>query len=80
MCIRDRPSSLIKTSPCEDSPIRFAGTTDAAGKFSFADVPLGAYGVGVKAGEKWKITFSGEYGAKMKEGKPFDIGKLKFKK
>lgn len=74
------PSSLIKTSPCEDSPIKFAGKTDAAGKFSFVDVPLGAYGVGVKAGEKWKITFSGEYGAKMKEGKPFDIGKLKFKK
>lgn len=74
------PSSLIKTSPCEDSPIKFAGKTDAAGKFTFADVPLGAYGVGVKAGEKWKITFSGEYGAKMKEGKPFDIGKLKFKK
>ena len=74
------PSSLIKTSPCEDSPIKFSGKTDAAGKFSFVDVPLGAYGVGVKAGEKWKITFSGEYGAKMKEGKPFDIGKLKFKK
>ena len=74
------PSSLIKTSPCEDSPIKFSGKTDAEGKFSFADVPLGAYGVGVKAGEKWKITFSGEYGAKMAEGKPFDIGKLKFKK
>lgn len=74
------PSSLIKTSPCEDSPIKFAGTTDAEGKFSFADVPLGAYGVGVKDGDKWKITFSGEYGAKMAEGKPFDIGKLKFKK
>lgn len=74
------PSSLIKTTPCEDSPIKFSGTTDAQGKFSFADVPLGAYGVGVKPGEKWKITFSGEYGAKMAEGKPFDIGKLKFKK
>ncbi len=73
------PSSMIKTSPCEDSPIKFAGKTDAAGKFTFADVPLGAYGVGVQAGEKWKITFSGEYGAKMQEGKPFDIGKLKFK-
>jgi len=74
------PSSLIKTSPCEDSPIKFSGKTDAAGKFTFADVPLGAYGVGVKDGDKWKITFSGEYGAKMAEGKPFDIGKLKFKK
>ncbi len=73
------PSSLIKTSPCEDSPIKFSGKTDAEGKFSFADVPLGAYGIGVKAGDKWKITFSGEYGAKMKEGATFDIGKLKFK-
>ena len=74
------PSSLIKTSPCEDSPIKFSGKTDAEGKFTFADVPLGAYGVGVKSGEKWKITFSGEYGAKMQEGKDFDVGKLKFKK
>ncbi len=73
------PSSMIKTSPCEDSPIKFSGKTDAEGKFTFTDVPLGAYGVGVKAGDKWKITFSGEYGAKMKEGETFDIGKLKFK-
>ena len=56
----------------ESCTVTVPGTTPAVNR--------GAYGVGVKAGEKWKITFSGEYGAKMKEGEPFDIGKLKFKK
>ncbi len=73
------PGSLIKASPCEESPTKFQGKTGADGKFTFADVPLGAYGVAVKVEDKWKITFAGQYGTKMKEGESFDIGKLKFK-
>ncbi len=73
------PGSLIKASPCEDSPVKFSGTTGDDGSFEFADVPLGAYGVAVKVEDKWKITFSGAYGAKMKEGAVLDIGKLKLK-
>jgi hypothetical protein len=68
----------IRTSPCEDSPIVFRGKTDADGRFTFADVPLGVYGVAVKPAESWKITESGAYGVGMQEGKPFDLGKLKF--
>ncbi|MEM6290280.1 MAG: hypothetical protein AAGA54_03415 [Myxococcota bacterium] len=72
------PSPRIKATPCEDSPIKASGKTDANGTFAFADVPVGAYGVGVKVGEAWKITFGGAYGAKMNEGDDFDIGTLKF--
>ena len=75
------PSSVgIKTSPCEDSPVRFDGKTAEDGAFEFKDVPLGAYGLAVKVDDKWKITLSGQFGAKMKEGEALDVGALKFKK
>lgn len=73
------PSRSIKRSPCEDSPIKFEGRTDSRGTFSFANVPLGAYGLGVKVGDSWKITFAAQYGAAMAVEQPYDIGKLKFR-
>jgi hypothetical protein len=74
------PATLIKKSPCEDSPVKFSGKTAADGGFEFKETPLGAYGIAVKVGDKWKTTLSGQYGAKMKAGETHDIGALKFKK
>jgi hypothetical protein len=74
------PATLIKKSPCEDSPVKFAGKTAADGAFEFQSTPLGAYGIAVRVGDKWKTTLSGQYGAKMKENETHDIGALKFKK
>jgi hypothetical protein len=74
------PATLIKKSPCEESPVAFTGKTGADGSFEFEGAPLGAYGIAVKVGDKWKTTLSGQYGAKMKAGETHDIGALKFKK
>ncbi len=74
------PATLIKRSPCEESPVAFSGKTGADGSFRFEEAPLGAYGIAVRVGGKWKTTLSGQYGAKMKEGETHDIGALKFKK
>lgn len=74
-----KPDSMFEKSPCDDSTTRFSATTDADGNFEFSEVPLGAYGVAVKVGEKWQITFGSEYGAEMKEGETLDIGSIKVK-
>ncbi|MCA9709621.1 MAG: hypothetical protein KDK70_27530 [Myxococcales bacterium] len=72
-----KPSSFFKKSPCAESPTRRAATTDTEGNFQIDDVPLGAYGLAVKVGKKWQLTFGSEYGADMKEGEVYDIGSVK---
>jgi hypothetical protein len=74
-----KPSSYIEKSPCEDSPTRRVATTDAEGNFEIKDVPLGAYGLAVKVGGKWQLTYGSEYGADMKEGAVYDIGSITLK-
>jgi hypothetical protein len=73
------PDTLFKTSPCGDSPVKFASKTSADGEFSFDAVPIGAYGVAVKVGGKWQLTMSSNFGTKMKEGDTYDIGSINVK-
>jgi len=73
------PNMMFETSPCDKSPIKFAGKTDGAGAFEFGDVPIGAYGIAVKVGGKWQLTVSSNFGAKMKEGLVYDLGAIKLK-
>jgi hypothetical protein len=73
------PSGWFTKSPCADSPTRFAATTDADGNFEMNDVPLGAYGLAVKVGNKWQLTYGAEYGVGMKEGEVYDIGSITLK-
>jgi len=73
------PNMMFKKSPCADSPVNFSGKTDADGNFAFAEVPIGAYGVSVKVGDKWQLTMSSNFGQKMKEGETYDIGAIKVK-
>jgi len=73
------PSSWFQKSPCAESPTRFSATTDADGNFEMKDVPLGAYGLAVKMGDKWQLTYGAEYGVGMKEGEVYDIGSITLK-
>jgi hypothetical protein len=75
-----RPSMMYKGTPCEDSKAKFAAKSDAEGYFEFKDVPLGSYGIAVKLGDKWRITFTQDFGSDMKEGSTYDIGSITLKK
>jgi hypothetical protein len=72
----ESPSSYYSKTPCTGAPTHLKGTTDADGRFSFQDVPLGAYGVGVKVGKKWQVTLGSAMGSKMKPGESVDIGEI----
>jgi hypothetical protein len=74
-----KPSGYFEKSPCAESPTRRTSTTDAEGNFEMKDVPLGAYGLAVKVGNKWQLTYGSEYGADMKEGQVYDIGAITLK-
>ncbi len=72
-----QPSFFVKTTPCADSKVKFSGTSDASGNFTFNDVPLGNYNVAVEVNGKWQTTWSTDFGVHMKEGSVYDIGSLK---
>ncbi|MFZ6185191.1 hypothetical protein [Nannocystis pusilla] len=71
------PSFIYTKTPCADQPVRFTGKTDAEGVWTFAEVPLGEYGVAVKVGSKWQTTLGFAMNGAMKEGEVFDIGSIK---
>jgi len=73
------PDMMFKTSPCDDSPVKFSAKTNADGEFTFDKVPIGAYGIAVKLGEKWQLTMSSNFGTKMREGESYDIGSIDVK-
>ncbi len=70
----ESPSMIYSRTPCTGAPTHLRGKTDAEGNFSFDDVPLGAYGMAIKSGRKWKITLGAAMGTKMTEGATYDIG------
>jgi hypothetical protein len=71
------PAFIYTKTPCADQPVRFSGKTDAEGGWSFADVPLGEYGVAVKVGGKWMTTLGFAMQGAMKEGEVYDLGSIK---
>ncbi|WAS93003.1 hypothetical protein [Nannocystis punicea] len=71
------PGFIYTKTPCADQPVRFSGKTDAEGVWSFAEVPLGEYGVAVRVGSKWQTTLGFAMNAAMKEGEVFDLGSIK---
>lgn len=72
----ESPSMIYSRTPCTGAPTHLVGKTDADGRFTFADVPLGAYGVAVKVGRKWQITLGTAMGSMMKQGESFDVGEI----
>ena len=76
----ESPDILYSRTPCTGAPTHLKGKTDAEGKFHFDDVPLGAYGIAIKDGGKWKITLGAALGSQMKEGAVYDIGPITLEK
>jgi len=72
----ESPDMLYSRTPCTGAPTHLEGTTDEDGRFRFDDVPLGAYGLAVKDGNKWKISLGAALGTQMKEGEVYDIGQM----
>ncbi|MBL4685510.1 MAG: hypothetical protein JKY37_13025 [Nannocystaceae bacterium] len=70
------PSGVFTRSPCAGRLRRFKGKTDEAGRFLFADVPLGSYGIAIKTGRSWRLSIFPTLGARMKSGETSDIGTL----
>lgn len=73
-----QPALFTTSTPCADSNTKFAGTSGADGTFTFADVPLGNYGVAVEIDGKWRTSWLSDFGVQMKEGQTYDIGSVKF--
>ncbi|MFV8752994.1 hypothetical protein ACNOYE_20805 [Nannocystaceae bacterium ST9] len=73
-----QPALFTTTTPCADSNAKFSGTSGADGTFTFADVPLGNYGVAVEIDGKWRTSWLSDFGVQMKEGATYDIGSVKF--
>jgi hypothetical protein len=68
------------SQPCFDSKVKFAGTTDDKGEFTFNDVPIGQYNVAVEIDGKWQISYLSSLATDMKEGATYDVGAVKFNK
>jgi hypothetical protein len=73
-----QPALFTTSTPCADSATKFSGTSGADGTFTFADVPLGNYGVAVEIDGKWRTSWLSDFGVQMKEGQTYDIGSVKF--
>jgi hypothetical protein len=66
------------SQPCFESSVKFTGTTDEKGYFSFANVPIGQYNISVEIGGKWRMSYLSSLATDMKEGKEYDVGAVKF--
>jgi hypothetical protein len=74
------PGMIYTRTPCADAAVKFATKSDGNGVWTVSDVPIGTYGMAVKADAKWQITFGHELGSGMKEGEVFDTGSLTLEK
>lgn len=70
------PDMMFSDSPCADSAVKFAVTTDEKGVWTVPELPLGTYGIAVKLGDKWQITLGERIGKGMQESKIYDTGSL----
>ena len=68
------------SQPCFDSKVKFAGTTNDKGEFTFETVPLGSYNVAVEIDGKWRMYYLSQMATEMKEGSTYDVGAVKFNK
>ncbi len=66
------------SQPCFDSKVKFAGTTNDKGEFTFDNVPLGSYNVAVELEGKWRMNYLSQMATEMKEGASYDVGAVKF--
>ncbi|MFO7563661.1 MAG: hypothetical protein R6X02_13520 [Enhygromyxa sp.] len=65
------------SQPCFDSKVKFAGTTNEKGEFTFENVPIGTYTLAVEVSGKWQMHSPPQMSVEMKEGSTYDIGSVK---
>lgn len=54
LCVEKLYKDEYDSSPCGDQPFLRSTTTDAEGRFSFADLPMGRYVLAVNDGGRWR--------------------------
>ena len=74
------PQMFAPTSPCDKAKVKFSGTTNDKGEFTFDKVPLGDFNIAVKLDTGWQTGYTGSYAVKRKPGQSYDIGAVKFHK
>ncbi|MCA9698188.1 MAG: carboxypeptidase regulatory-like domain-containing protein, partial [Myxococcales bacterium] len=74
------PQIFGSGTPCGSSKIKFEGTTNDKGEFSFENVPLGDYNVAVEIDGKWRSNYIPSFATKMKEGASYDVGAVTYSK
>ncbi|HLT35837.1 MAG TPA: carboxypeptidase-like regulatory domain-containing protein, partial [Enhygromyxa sp.] len=65
------------SQPCYESKVKFAGTTNDKGEFTFENVPIGAYTMAVEVAGKWQMYSPPQMSTEMKEGTTYDVGSVK---
>jgi hypothetical protein len=66
------------SQPCYDSKVKFTGTTNDKGEFTFEGVPIANYTVNVEIKGKWQMYTLSNIATEMKEGSTYDVGSVKF--
>ena len=72
------PEVRAATSPCANARVKFAGTTNDKGEFTFDQVPLGDFNIAVKFDIGWRFAKPASHADKRKPGEPYDIEVVKF--
>ncbi|NVB38983.1 carboxypeptidase regulatory-like domain-containing protein [Pseudenhygromyxa sp. WMMC2535] len=67
-------------SPCSTSKVKFEGSTNEKGEFTFETVPLGDYNIAVEIDGKWRSNYIPSFATKMKEGQTYDVGSVTYSK
>jgi hypothetical protein len=66
------------SQPCFDAKVKFVGTTNDKGEFTFEGVPIANYTVNVEIKGKWQMYTLSNIATEMKEGTTYDVGSVKF--
>jgi hypothetical protein len=78
VCVERISMTYYGDTPCSNQPFMKKTTTDADGKFSLPDLPVGYYVLTVKVDEGWAMLgMLGSDRIPVEEGKETDLGDLK---
>jgi hypothetical protein len=68
------PAIMFQDTPCAEGPFHQSVQTDAAGVFTFTDVPISTYGFAVDVDGKWATSLFEDCCEGMQPGRAFDVG------
>ncbi len=77
LCVEEISFTFTGETPCSDQPLMKKTTTDADGKFSVPDLPVGYYVLTVKLDDGWALLGTlGSDRIPVEEGQETDLGEL----